>query len=693
MERGDIRPIDGKQLRHAVDIGRRFATPVAVLANGLLCHSEGLVCLPARRTLPPIEGADDFTRFMNLPEIARRNYEAICAQRLPGLRALSEESPLNRIEWNDRSLGVVVHGLTEAFLREVWHELPVKPSILSLGMTYPPPRTLIRKFAEGLNGRIMVIADGLRFIQEEMNAQGIAVEGKEEFDPRTEWSPEDVGRRLGVPARSSSSLPVAAVRRPPTICAGCSYRAFGLAVERLRKKKKIVGAFGDIGCNTLLYFLLAVDTCACMGMADTMRQGVVNVRPELAGRTISVIGDSTECHSGLDSTRNAVFRNIPGVKIVLDNRTTAMTGGQPAPSSPHNLAGETTRFYLDAALAGEGALVQVVDAFDLKKVESTLREALERAEKEKAFSVIVLRGPCMQEVPAAEKKPCLELVKERCSRCDLCLICPGIERDEEGYQRFTHLSTGCGGRLAICQQRCNLDALVPRSSSTARAALPPPAMALADETIPDPTRLPPALRVAIRGVGGQGNLFLGKVLAEVALRAGYQKIVKGETHGMAQLGGAVVSTFACGDVHSAVLAPGSVDVLVALEMSEVLRPGFLDLLKPGGLVLLNQTRIVPASIKEEEYPKPEQIRAALRSFRVLELDGLAEARAIGDTVGRTVNVIALGALSTVAPLSTIPLGLWQHAILDVTPSEIARRANLAAFERGRQAVAPERPAP
>jgi len=68
-----------------------------------------------------------------------------------------------------------------------------------------------------------------------------------------------------------------------------------------------------------------------MGASDSMRQGFVLSRPDMANQVISITGDSTECHSGLDSTRNAVFRNVPGVKVILDNRITAMTGGQVAP--------------------------------------------------------------------------------------------------------------------------------------------------------------------------------------------------------------------------------------------------------------------------------------------------------------------------------------------------------------------------
>ncbi len=204
----------------AADLGRRYGTPVAVLANGLLCHSDGLVRLGPCRVVPRVDGGPDYRRFMNLPDIAHRNHETICAERLPGLRAHAERTPHNRIEWHDRALGVVVHGLTEAFVREVWRELPVKPSILSLGLTYPLPRELTRQFVAGIDGPVVVLADGQRFVQEELLAQGLAVTGKPEFDSCTEWSPDTVARRLGAaPAshkerRATAAVPAAISDRP-----------------------------------------------------------------------------------------------------------------------------------------------------------------------------------------------------------------------------------------------------------------------------------------------------------------------------------------------------------------------------------------------------------------------------------------------------------------------------------------------
>ena len=484
---------------------------------------------------------------------------------------------------------------------------------------------------------------------------------------------------------SEESPSIAPLMRPPNICAGCPYRAFGLAVQKLRKKKKILGSFGDIGCNTLLYFLDAIDTCTCMGASDTERQGVVLSDPTLAGKVISVIGDSTECHTGLDATRNAVFRKAPGVKVVLDNRITAMTGGQPAPSSPENLAGEEHGFDLVKALKGEGARVRLLDAFDMKAIERALKAALKRA-AEGQFTVLVIRGPCMQQVPGEQKHPRYQIVAEECKQCGLCLVCPGLTKGEDGTPEFTHLCSGCAGHQAVCVQLCNRDAIVPLEAEPAIPALPPLPEIPEEDGPADLADLPRTIRVATRGVGGQGNLFLGKVLSELALLAGYENVIKGETHGMAQLGGPVISTFGCGEAHSPLPPAESVDVLVVLERSEAIRPGYLSLLRPGGTILLNRMCIVPAGSDPDDYPTVESIREALGDLEVVEIDALGEARAIGDELGWTSNVVALGALSTIEPLSRLPVSLWQRALLAVSPTDVTRRANMAAFLRGREAV-------
>jgi indolepyruvate ferredoxin oxidoreductase, alpha subunit len=136
-----------------------------------------------------------------------------------------------------------------------------------------------------------------------------------------------------------------------------------------------------------------------------------------------------------------------------------------------------------------------------------------------------------------------------------------------------------------------------------------------------------------------------------------------------------------------VLLPGSADCLIAMEMSEILRPGFLDMLKTGGTMLLARTTIVPHNLPAGAYPSAAAIKELAGGYEVLEVDVLAKALAIGDTTGRIANVVMLGALSQVAPFDAIPGMLWLKALQEVSPNAALWAANYSAFEEGRTLLA------
>lgn len=678
----------------AADLSRKFHTPVIILASGILAHSEALITIKASRTIAPRALLNDVKEWMLLPNIARSNYNKVTRERIPAIKEWSESSDLIHETFGDDDWGIIVNGESEIVVKEALKVIDCNPSMLSIAITNPLPEIRIKKFAAAIAGKLFIIEDGHKFLEERIRLLGVPLIGKDELSVITNWTPQDVleflSNHLDIHLTiEKKDIPIQPLPRPPSICPGCSYRAFALAVAKLKRIKKIYASFGDIGCSTLLYFINALDTVSCMGASDAIRQGFVLSRPDMAGKVISVIGDSTECHSGMDATRNAVFRNVPGVKIILDNHTTAMTGGQPAPSSKKNLEGQAHNFKLRDAIEAEGGRTVVVDAFDLEAIEKELKTALSLADQN-IYSTLILEGDCIHEVESALLKRKWEFDYEKCKYCDLCNICPGIEMDEKQTPHFTSLCTNCGASSPVCVQRCPLDAIIPMSMSAK----------LTDEKIDfekeefveaiDENRnsLPESLRVAIRGIGGQGNLFFGKVLSEVALRTPFSEmqIIKGDTHGMAQLGGPVISTFCCGDVYSPMPAPNSVDVLVAMEVNELLRPGFLDLLKSNGTIIINEFTSLPINTKQDEYPDIQEVTSALAMYNVLTIDALKIARELGDTVGRTSNVIILGVLSMIDPFNRIPKRVWQSALSFVSPSDSMRAINLAAFKRGREYV-------
>ena len=687
-------PRDHQELHESADIaaeiGRKYNTPVVILPSGVLCHSEGLVRLMPLKKREPVEMPESLKDFNSLPFMARINYDTVMEQRLPAIQEMVEKSPLNQWIKGSGKRGVIAYGVNSMFLKEVKELFDPDLDILSLAFTNPLPMKLIRSFAESISGEFYVVEDGYRYLQKELQAAGIKVRGKEEFSRVTEWTPASIAALLGheVKARPSQVQPVP---RPPMICAGCPYRLFGLEVAAMKKKDLIGPTFGDIGCNTLLYFMNALDTGVAMGASESKRTGYVLSKPEMASKCLSILGDGTECHSGMDATRNAVFRHVPGVKVVLDNEWTAMTGGQPSATSPVNLAGQPRKMDMIKALEGQGAKVKAVSGYDRKALKAALKETLAEAEKGE-FTCLVVQGTCIRKVPKEKYGQKLEVDKEKCKRCGLCNICPGVETDAEGYPVFNNLCSGCVSNTPACLQMCPTGALkIAQGGPKAKAAVKvKSATAPEDIALPglDKSLLPIRLAVAIRGVGGQGNLFFGRVLTQLAFLAGYgeENLVKGETHGMAQMGGPVISTFACGKIHSPVLLPGSADCLVTMETSEVLRPGFLEMLTPGGTVLLAKTRVFPQGLKPEAYPSHESIMRQLSGFKVLELDVLAKSIALGDAAGKSANVVMMGAMSKTAPFDRFPVEYWLEAIKLNSPKPAIWQANFTAFRAGRNLV-------
>ncbi|MFH0729781.1 MAG: 2-oxoacid:acceptor oxidoreductase family protein [Pseudomonadota bacterium] len=99
-------------------------------------------------------------------------------------------------------------------------------------------------------------------------------------------------------------------------------------------------------------------------------------------------------------------------------------------------------------------------------------------------------------------------------------------------------------------------------------------------------------QIVIGGVGGQGVLFVTRLLAEAAMRNGCA-VLTSETHGMAQRGGTVVSHLKIGNYHSPMIRSGQADGLIALKGE--IAGTFASFLRPGAWMTVNSNRpIVPA---------------------------------------------------------------------------------------------------
>ncbi len=181
------------------------------------------------------------------------------------------------------------------------------------------------------------------------------------------------------------------------------------------------------------------------------------------------------------------------------------------------------------------------------------------------------------------------------------------------------------------------------------------------------------------GVGGQGVLLASGILAEVGIRAGYDA-KKSEVHGMAQRGGSVVSHVRWAKkVLSPLIGLGEVDYLLGLEKLEALR--YIEVLKPGGTVIVNDHRIPPVSVSSgnHEYPDDQRMRRVLSEVAagVHFVPGVELAEELGNA--RASNAVMLGALSK---FLAIDLDIWLEVITERVPEKYVA-LNRQAFLKGR----------
>ncbi len=185
--------------------------------------------------------------------------------------------------------------------------------------------------------------------------------------------------------------------------------------------------------------------------------------------------------------------------------------------------------------------------------------------------------------------------------------------------------------------------------------------------------------VVLVGVGGQGTILAGDVIAKVAVAEGYD-VKLSEVHGMAQRGGSVDTVVRFGEcVHAPIVDAGMADHLIAFEVTEAARK--LQYLSPQGRLVVNSRTIHPLPVLTGAVPAAVGAEAELQYEGAIFID--AEALACEAGSPRSANVVLLGAASYGLPFAE---GTWRDVIASRVPPKTVE-ANLRAFELGRNACA------
>ena len=473
-------PIEAKSmLLEAYEFSEKLELPVLFRTTTRVNHTRAPVKFGKISPCPDkVEFEKEPFRFVPVPSVARKRHPWLLGQ-IKKARDLSEKSPLNFTEGKG-DLGIITSGVSYNYVVEALSAMEIKAEILKLGITNPIPEKMITNFLNR-HKQVMIVEELEPFLETHarrlahLNKVDVEILGKEQdlFSRTYEYSPRIVmdalreittcntpinWNEIDKKARELPELP----SRPPLLCAGCPHRATYYAIRTATRGKAIYPS--DIGCYTLSIAppLETADILFDMGSSITTACGLAEVTDQ---DVVATIGDSTFFASGLPGIANAVYNQHRICLVVLDNRTTAMTGHQPHPGT--GLTGMQKEVPpIDIAEVCRGLsvkYVKTVEPFDsMASLVAEVREMVKWSRENHSPAVLVSIEPCALLTAADRQRtgefpPKYYVDPEICNACKRCLnrlSCPAMYMDPETEQAVIDetLCNLCGTCVSVCPQ-------------------------------------------------------------------------------------------------------------------------------------------------------------------------------------------------------------------------------------------------
>ncbi|MFP4142460.1 MAG: indolepyruvate ferredoxin oxidoreductase subunit alpha [Thermoplasmata archaeon] len=454
--------------REAFDLSEELELPVLVRTTTRVNHARGVVTFDDLKE-PDGEGHFDKDpgRFVSVPQNARKNHPRLLDQ-MEKAGPISEESRFTEVvEEEDPELHVISSGAGYNYIREAKEEYDLPISILKIGMTNPLPLEITKEYIEDAD-RVLVVEELEPFLEEKVKAltkevnPELYIYGKESghFSRLFEYNPDRIKEALSdlidfedeteALRPEEYDLP----SRPPSLCPGCPHRGTYYSVKQALGDEEAVFS-SDIGCYTLGVQdpLNTADFLLCMGSSVGAAGGFSKNTDQ---QVFAFLGDSTFFHSGLVPLVSGVYNDHDFVYVIMDNRTTAMTGHQPHPGTGQTGMGEPAPMVSIEELA-KGAGVEFVETVDPYDIDKTT-DVFERAIEHDGISVVVPKHPCaLMEQGEVDWAP-YQVDQEECRQCHVCTNkfgCIALVREGDKVIIDETQCVGCGQ----CAQVCPFDAI------------------------------------------------------------------------------------------------------------------------------------------------------------------------------------------------------------------------------------------
>lgn len=446
----------------AFELSETFEIPVMLRPTTRVCHARQDV-QPGNIQWHPreIDFQKDPARWAATPKFRFHLHQAL-EKKLDAIASYPKTAPVRLNVGADASKAVIVSGVAAGHAKEIMKDLNLWDRIPMYQVLQPFP--LHGDFVSHMidtYDEILVVEETTGIIEMQL-ADRHRIKGKlTRSVPRVgELLPETVEKIIsefaGMDPVEIDGASDPGVR--PTLCAGCPHRAAFFAIKKAAPK----GIYpSDIGCYTLGLNLGAVDTVLCMGAAVSQAAGFYHAfkNEKKPPDIVATIGDSTFFHAGVPALIDAVVQKVSFVLVILDNRTTAMTGNQPTPAVGMGAVGESLNSVeIEALVEGCGVkFCRVEDPYNLNEFISLLKDAVKYS-REHGPAVVISRHPCLIDRLRKEKpahQPVKVEVSDECDGCGFCVDhfeCPALVLNEAADQVDIDpiLCNGCGVCICVC---------------------------------------------------------------------------------------------------------------------------------------------------------------------------------------------------------------------------------------------------
>jgi len=396
-------------MREAFWLSEALGVPVLVRVTRALTASVVAPLPPAPALPPPPEYQREFMRWVVLP-VNVVPYHRRLLEKLDVVRGQLEDSMFNAVVgaglYGVIAAGGVYQKLMEALDGKVFHNL----RILRLGTLFPLPERRITDFLRSVKMALVLeetapwIEDAIRAIAQQAGIV-VPIAGRrtghvspagELFAPHIAAALNAWWPALALPTSGETERP-----RPSRemLCEGCPYiptvEALVAAMEEYGGRDAFI-VTGDPGCMVRAqlppYALLDVKHSLGSSIGLAAGLAVSQQRAATGKRVIALAGDSGFLHSGLAGLMDAVHTGAPLTVLILDNGTTALSGGQPHPASGMD-ARHAPRQAVDLAAMVRACGVDNVRVADIDR-DDDIRAAVEAGLQAEGVAVVIARGKC-----------------------------------------------------------------------------------------------------------------------------------------------------------------------------------------------------------------------------------------------------------------------------------------------------------